>query len=772
MRYRLIAICLITGSGLAMFSGVYSAINSLFSTRDVAYHNANMASLEIRYIPEDEINLPSFQNVKGLLEHEYRLIMPSQLKLNNGSELAATMIALDEQHDVNINKLKIIDGAPFDPSKPNEVIIEHNLAKYHHYKVGDKLHLTIGKDSYNLTIRGIAISPEYLIAVANPNYFFPSKGSMAVIFSSIKLLEDRLGFRLTNSLVFKFANDIDRKDLINTLTKIANQKLSIENVIPLNEQPGYLFLNLDLNAFAIFVPAVILIFTLTAMIVTLFLIFQWISAKRQHFGLFMAIGYDKKRLLISSFFPEAILIFGSTIAGVLLSFLTLYMFGNSYANAISLPSPNLILEPGLVVKGILGVIVALSFAMIAPQLKLLSLTPQDAVRGDRSRKQPELGNISRIIAKYIQGRIWLKYAIRNILRAKAVTFITVFSVSMALSVSLSYFISITSFETSILNSFSSDEWNLEVDFDNPVWDDELGIFRKIDGVTQVDSFLRGSIQLIGNGDRKNSIVTGIHPSNTLRRVHIVQGRFIENNKSDEIVLQQKLANDLGLRIGDTVNIESRGHRFKCKLVGIFSGSIPGESLASITSVRNWLDLEDQNTGLFIRAKQSTSDIENVLYKMDHVTRVTQKKNLLKEVTDIVEEALIIIYVAAAFSIAVAVLFVFTSASFSILNRSSEYTMLRILGFGDNIVILTIVTETFLIGFIGALLAIPMGYIISTYLNSYLSEAWFTVNTVIHMYDVFIILLPACLIIPIASFPAIKIILNTQLWKTLRERAFG
>lgn len=125
-----------------------------------------------------------------------------------------------------------------------------------------------------------------------------------------------------------------------------------------------------------------------------------------------------------------------------------------------------------------------------------------------------------------------------------------------------------------------------------------------------------------------------------------------------------------------------------------------------------------------------------------------------------------------FSIAVAVLFVFSIASFTVAERTPEYAMLRILGFRGRQIAAMVVTEILLLGVVSAALAVPLGYALAVVLNGRLSEAWLTVHVAARWSDVLIIIVPALALLPLAPWPAIRGVLRAELPKTLRERRFG
>jgi ABC-type antimicrobial peptide transport system permease subunit len=108
----------------------------------------------------------------------------------------------------------------------------------------------------------------------------------------------------------------------------------------------------------------------------------------------------------------------------------------------------------------------------------------------------------------------------------------------------------------------------------------------------------------------------------------------------------------------------------------------------------------------------------------------------------------------------------------VLQRKSEYVLLRILGFEESTLSLMIYVEVIFLGLIAAVLAIPAGYFIATSLVSKLSDAWFTVTTSMSFGDVAVIIGPAIILLPLSAWPVSRLVRSVSPVKTLKERMFG
>lgn len=769
MKGRLLAAGLIMGTALAMYVGMYSAIDSLFGSRTQWYSELNVSDLEVRLIPEDTINIPDVSGVDGVQSVERRLVLPGNIDTKKGIKLYATLMATDGAP--TINKLRIQAGQDIDPTQPNEVVIERSMAVHHGYQVGDTFRLHVGKDHYDLKVRGIALSPEFLIDSANPNFFLPSKGSLGVVYVPYTLIEPRLGYKLVNSLLVDIKPNVDTASVEKGILAKLGKKVTVDESLPLERQFGHLYLELDLGAFGIFLPAIVLIFVITALVITVFLMYQWITEKKAEIGVMMSLGYNRQEIILSFAMPALLIAGIALLSGTLLSFVTLYGFGTDYAKALGLPEPMLTLHWERVVQGYVSLVLILGTATVIPLRRILDMTPREAVRGNTADTAETDGKVSSKLGALSSSIAW-RYSVRNLQRAKGLATMSVAAVALSLGASLSYFISLTSFEQSIVSRFTADDWDVAVDFIAPVWVDELASIEKTKGVTRLDPYLRGVIKVSSAGVVEPSFLLGIDPGSKARSLRILDGRALDASRDrNAIVLERKTVSKLGLKVGDELEVQARDKVWKVRLIGVFSGVLPGESYAALADAQAWFDMDGQVTGTFLKTNAELKNLD-VLYGIDRVARVTKKSVLIAEFVHHLIEIAGIVYLAFGFSLLVAVLFLFSTTAYGVLKRLGEYSTLRTLGFADRTVLKMIMTEVSSIGLVGTVLAVAVGIGISYGLNSVLSGAWFQVDTTVTLRDLLMVLLPALIFFPLTAIPPFRSIVRAGMVPTLRRRAFG
>lgn len=358
LRWQSLSIILVVACGVAILAGVDMAFKSLELTRDKFYHELDFADLELLFIPTDLDTIPDFSDIEGILKVEKRLLFPATIILNNGKRLSGIFTLL-ESPQPQINSLRIIDGQYFDKEDLDSVVIEKSLAKYHGFKPGSLIKIKVGEKVYENRISGVIITPEFLTGTANPDFFIPGKGSLGVIYGNIRRNNISLGFTLVNDLLFKFSNGVDPGQVkTRILERVKN--LDLEKIIQQKDHFSYKYMELDLNAFKVYVPAIILIMGALSFIITFVIYNRLIINQRKEIGTLLCLGYKKREVINSFLLGSLVLGSAGSALGLIISLLVRNIFAYVQYIALDLPVLYLSIYPVSLVKGaVFGILITL-----------------------------------------------------------------------------------------------------------------------------------------------------------------------------------------------------------------------------------------------------------------------------------------------------------------------------------------------------------------------------------------------------------------------------
>ncbi len=767
MKWRALAIILTLASGVAVYVGTYMGVQSLFWTRDSIYAQLHFADLEVQFIPEDVHNLPDLSGLEGVETIERRLVFPGIIKLTDNRSLMAVMTFL-ETPAPDTHALQFIAGRPFHADELNAVVIERSLAVPHGYRVGDTLEVKVGEKIYDSRIVGIAITPEYFISTANPEYFVPEKGSLGVVFGNLTRVSDSLGFTLVNDVLFRLEPGVDLAAVKqNILTRLG--KLNIEQVIPQTRHFGYKFIQTELGAIQFFIPAMVIILLTLAFIITLINFDRMIASERREIGALMALGYDRQALLRS--YLEGSLVLGciGSLLGLASAFLLRDLFAHMYAKSIGMPLVWMTIDVATMVKGLVyGVLVTCSSAAI-PVLRLLRLPPQHVIREARRPVLSVRWLWSWLTPRLLTLPASYRYGVRNLLRQRSRTVATLASIALALGVATAYRLCAGSVDETLLRRYASDEWQFAVDFLYPAFLEDVAELERIPGVQHIEPYLRRYVELEKDGRFEDATLLGFDPQSQMAQLPLTEGRGPRAGAELEIVLSLGLATKLQAELGDIVHVHVLNRAYPFRLVGLSSDVIAGVSIVLFPVAQEICQFPEKASGIYLRTDSPSAQLRDELYRREFVGKVIAKSQLLEQIRLVLSVMIVVLDIAAGISIFVAVLFILTSINLSILESEGELTTLRAIGYGRGSIARIIFSEACVYAVGAALLSIPIAVILSIYLNHRLSQAWFRVDNFFFPVEFAKVLLPALLLIPLGAYPGLRYLFQLDLSKAIRTK---
>jgi putative ABC transport system permease protein len=760
MKWRAVAVILTIASAVAVNVGMYAGIRSLFWTRDSINRELAFADLEVHFVPEDLHNVPPLDGLAGVASVERRLLFPGTVRTPQGRKLSAEMIFL-EQPLPRLHQLRFVAGRPFRADAPNEVVIEQSLATYHGYRVGDAIDVQVGAKVYDGTIVGIAFSPEYLVATSNPDYYVPEKGSLAVVYGNMSRVADSLGFTIVNDLLFGYQPGADR-DAVKRGILRRLEKLDIDQVVTRERQFGYKYVQTQLDAVAQFVPTMVILLLTLAAIITFINFSRLIATERREIGALMALGYERRALVLSYVEAACVLGLAGGAAGLLLSFAVRDVFAHICAVSMGMVVVRTITTPWLMAKACLYGLVVAALSAAFPIVRLFRLPLWEIIReSNRPVEKGRWGSRVAIIPSCY------RYAIRNLLRQRGRALATLASIALALGVASAYRVSARSIDATLTRRFENDRWQLAVDFLYPVYSDEAEAIGRVEGVEAVTPYLRRFIELERDGRFADAIMFGIDAERKMTAPPFVAGR--EATKGREVVLSGGLARKLGARVGDTVRAEVFGHEEKFQVVGVTSDVVADLATVPLSVVQEVFDLPDKVSGAQLRARSPGGETEAGLLRLEFVGKVFGKEQFLTQMRGVLSVMFNVLDLASAINIFLAILFVLTSINLSILETEGEFATLKAIGYGPGDFARIVFTESAVLAAGAALFSLPLGELLSLYLNTRLGEAWFHVDNFWMAGEFAKVIIPALVLIPLGAIPGLRHVTRLDVSAVLRTR---
>jgi len=770
---RLLALVAITGACFGIFAGGLSAIDSTLNARDGWFAEGALADLEVRFAPVPSAQAPDFTAVAGVAAQRQRTIVLGTVDVPGNSHLNMEVVAGQADDHLGINKLVLLEGDFLAPDDTDGILIDWHLATSHGVKVGDSLSVTLGASATSLTVRGVVRDAEFLLAPADPTLFIPTKDSLGIGFVTSAALNKIDGVTPVNSVLLQLAPGQDRGQVRQAvLAQAGADGLSQAYALGPDEQFSSLYLEKNLAAFATVVPVIVAVTGLSSVFVIFFLLAQWLARERRAFGVLLTIGYTWGALARAFMVVLGVLAVASMALGVAVAYGLARVFVWQFATSVGIPLPVTALTGSYLWLGCLAIAVVFLAAGAYAAVQVAHMTPLDAIRNVAGvGRRP--GAVSTWLGAHLPTS-WLRVAARNTARDKAVSLLTVASMALGFGITASFFISFSSLVTTAQGQVSSSTWDLLADFRAPV---DAATYTKLAsdaGASDSTGEVRGAVQATVGSVHVNLNVGGYDPSKLWYKVPMMLvGQDIDTADPTGILIEISTANQLGVKIGDTVQLDSTSGHFEAHVIGTFSSALPGEARFTVGFAQQVFAVDGQYTGMLMRVPPGdAARVADALNADDAVAQVMTRTEISTEITQLSDQITSIVRVGSGVSVAVALLFVMACLGYTVLKRAPDYHLLRALGYPNRVVVATILSEVGMLGVAAVILAVPIGALVAHYTDWRISQAWFHVATVLTVADYAWALVPAIILLPAVALPMARTVASTPLDEYMRSRELG
>ena len=768
MRWRALAIVLTLASGVAVYTGIYTGLRSLYGTRDSIYRELHFADLEIRFLPDDAKNLPEIADIRGVAHVERRLVFPGTLRIPGRAPVTAVMTFLEKPAPA-VHSFKLVSGRLFRPDELDAAVIDVSLATYHDQKVGDVIDVKVGEATYRRRIVGIVITPEYFVSTSNPAYFIPEKGSVGFVFANLDSIDDALGFTLVNDLVLRFDPGTAAQAITEqVLARV--RKLNVQEVLTPERHFAYRYVQSQLDGVRAFVPAIVVVLMTLTFIVVSVNVGRMIAADRPQIGALMALGYRPGRLLAA--YLEASLVLGviGGLLGLSASFVVRDIFATASASSMGMPEVRMTTDPFTMARGFVYEVVVALLATALPVMRLVRRPPHVVIRAwapptVRLRAPADRGVAGlerRLPAAY-------RYAMRNLARHRVRTAVTLGSIALGLGVAIAYRLSVGALDTTLGGWFAESRWDLAVDFLYPVALERLGELQAQPAVTVVEPYFACYVRLHAGERVEDSLLRGLKAGSTMNVIKTTEGRPVRGGPEREVVLTRELAKNLRLAVGETLEVSALTETYRVRLVGLSWAAVGGLSFVSFEVGQEICQFPDKASGAYVETAVKSPGSAGGPHELEFVGRVLAKRDLMAQVRQVLSVMIVVLDLATAVSLFVGMLVILTSINLSVLDNDRDFATLQALGYSRAHVAAIVLTEGAAYALGAALLSIPIAVGTSLYLNHRMSAAWIQIDENFPASAFLGVLLPALVLVPIGSLPGIRHVLRRDALGSMRAR---
>ncbi|MFG0254642.1 MAG: ABC transporter permease [Rhodopirellula sp. JB053] len=637
----------------------------------------------------------------------------------------ARLISIPDSGQSRLNQVYIARGRMLDPLRTGEVVVSEVFADAHGFVPGDQVSAIINGKVQELSIVGIALSPEYVIQV-QPGTILPDDKRFGIFWVSENDLEaafDMAG--AFNSVSLRLAYGNHTATTVDVLDRLLKPYGSVGGYTR-EEQISHQYLSdelAQLRGMAIWAPA---IFLGVAAFLLNIAISRIITQQREQIAALKAFGYSNFDIGAHYFNLVLIISMIGTTLGIGIGF----QLGDAMVGAYDAfyKFPSLEFRPdwlSVAVAFLLTSLTSLIGTYVAVRSAVL-LPPAEAMR-----PEPPPSYRPSLIERLLPPRSLspeVRMVIRNITRRPVKASLSVVGISMAVAVMI-----VGNFSLDAMNYMMDFQFrlaqrqDLTVTFVEPATESVMYEVQNLDGVLASETMRSIPTRIRFQNRSRRVGVMGVEPDASLFRLLDADEKTVRVPDFG-IMLNTKLAEILGVRIGDLVIVEVLEDKRPtltievAALVEEYSGVN-----AYMNKQRLHEALRESNVASGAFLKVDANRIETVFAELQRrpgVGSVSIKDAAMKSFEKTVAENIMVMRsFIVVFAGVIAIGVVYNTARISLSERSRDLATMRVVGFTNGEVSIV------LLGEIAAftIAAIPLGWMIGYALAGLMTEGLDTDN---------------------------------------------
>ena len=706
---QVLTIALVVASGVAGFLSTFSAWDALSWTRATYYTEARFADVFTSLKRAPVSLLPRIAEVPGVAQvqdgvaHGIQVFMPGVQ-----DPIRGRLTAIDPRTPQHLNQVTLRQGrwpANRVASGRLEVLVSAAFAQARGLRPGDRLQGLMNGKLQALTVTGIALSPEFIFAGMGGSPDVHGFGVFWVHRDAVAAAYDMRG--AFNQLAVRLAPGASEGEVIGALDRLLAPYGGI-NAYGREDHLSHRMLNSEIREQQVMGTVLPSIFLLVAAFLLQTVMTRHIGLQREQIAALKALGYDNHRIGWHYLRMVLVIVGLGCLLGVVLGDALGRWFSTLYTQVFTFPVLHHRLR-GDVLAVALGLSVAVGLLATAQAIRAsVLLPPAEAMR------PPAPGHYRRSWLEGTALAAWLspgqRMVLRHMQRHPWRSALTIAGLSASVAIVIS-----GSFWRDSIDLLLSTQFRQVLRGDvvlalmeatpAPVATDAL----RLPGVTAVEASRSIGVRLVHGHRHWRGNLQGRSTPAELQRIVGVNGQRHEP-APEGLLLTDRLARRLGLRVGDKVQVEwQEGRRsvWNLPVSGVVQEMMGMNAYMARDSLNRLLregHLVNQLT-LSVEPGRET-ELLQALQQRPRVAGAFSKAVMLRNVQGITARNLLIFSaVLTAFASVIAVGVVYNQTRIALAERAWELASLRVLGFTQGEVASLLLGEWFL----EMLLALPLGW---------------------------------------------------------------
>jgi putative ABC transport system permease protein len=698
---------MVVAAGVSMYVMYLSNFASLRETRDTYYQRQRFADVfaSAKRVPMRVA--AQIAAIPGVSAMEARVAATVSLDLPGLDEPAnARLVSIPPDRRPRVNDLFLRRGRWIERGRPDEVLASEGFVIAHRLEPGDRVPAVINGRLRQLTIVGVALSPEFIYTIP-PGDLVPDDRRYGVFWMDQQALAAAFdmegGF---NDVVLTLSPDAVEKEVIARIDSILEPYGGL-GAIPRALQLSHWTVENELAQLQTFGFMLPLIFLMVASFILNVALTRALALQRPQIAALKALGYGNTAIgwhyLKWALAIGAIGVAVGIGGGAWLGTLIIGLYNEFFRFPVLLFSVPL----SVVIGATTMTLIAAGAGAFGAVRRAVRVPPAEAMRPEAPARYRRTAIETPFVSRYLgnAGRMVLRNVTRHPLRAAA----SVFGIAFAVAILMIGFVFTDAIEQLIQTQFwEAERQDVTVTFVEPRDDAARHALARLPGVIAVEPMRTVPVRIHSGHRERYLAITGVPPSPRFKRIVDRNGNPIRLPPSG-VVLSLMLANVLGVTPGDVVTLDVlEGYRptRQVEVTGLVDDILGLSAYMDVGALHGMMREGDVATGALLLVDSAETDqLSSELKSIPAVAGTGFKRAILRSFRETMAANMnLSIFINVLFASVIAFGVVYNAARVSLSERSRELASLRVLGFTRAEISLILMGELALL----TLAALPIG----------------------------------------------------------------
>lgn len=710
LKGQIATIALVLGCGVMALLMVRGTYDSLLIARDRYYADARMADVFAHLERAPDPVAARLERIPGVASVHVRVVKDVMVPIEDEDDpVPGRIVSIPADGAPPLNALHLRRGRMPAPGVPDEAVVLEQFAVAHELSPGDSVPAVLNGRLRRLSIVGIALSPEYVLAVA-PGDPMPDERRYVVFW----MLRETIApvFRLEgafNDVVL----DLQEGARLDGVLAAVDRELAPWggfHAIGRDKQASSLALQGELDNLGNLAVSVPLAFLGVAAFLVNVVISRLVFLERTQIAVLKALGIGNRRIALHYLELVGIVVAVGCLLGLGLGVWSGRWMTGMYGGFYRFPATTYQLTPALLGLALaVGALAAATGALVA-LVRVVRLPPAQAMQPAAPLRYRRT-ILERLGVGAVLGPAPMM-AFREIQRRPLRFLLSTAGIAFGVGIYVMGRFSWDSFDHYFAEVFlRENRADMVVSFVSPRPVEAIHELEALPGVLRAERQRIVPVRFRAGGRWRDSFVLGLERRSELRHViHALETEIVP--PPDGIVMTDVLAEALGVEVGERVEVELLEGAWPTRsvaVVGLVNEPFGMQAYAEAGVLDALLREEPRATSALLRVDPALAgDVRARLKAMPAVMSATEIGRIvdnydkqMRETTSIV--TLILTLSAAAIAIGI----VYNNARIALSVRSRELASLRVLGFTRAEI------SSVLLGELGAQVAlgIPLGLLL-------------------------------------------------------------